>query len=172
MVEATGPPAFVLTVSDRTAAGERDDASGPALEARLRDLGFSIAGREVVADGIESVGAALRRIADTGVALVVTTGGTGLAPRDLTPEATRQVAEREVPGLMELARSRCAREVPVAALGRGLAVTMGRTLVVNLPGHPRAATETLDAMADVLPHAVSILTRPAPDCPVTGRGDA
>jgi len=172
MVEAPAPRAFVLTVSDRASVGARDDASGPALEGRLAELGFSVVGRDVVADGIAPVADALRRLAASDLALVVTTGGTGLAPRDLTPEATRQVGEREVPGLMELARRRCTETVPLAALGRGVAVTLGPTLVVNLPGNPRAARETLDAMADVLSHAVAILTRPAADCPATGRGPA
>ena len=170
MVESPAPRAFVLTVSDRTHAGQRPDASGPQLVTRLTQLGFVVVGTEVVPDGIESVGSALRRIAGPEVGLLVSTGGTGLTPRDLTPEATRRVGEREVPGLMELARRRCTEVVPVAALGRGVAVTLGSTLIVNLPGNPRAALETLDAMSDVLAHAVSTLTKPAADCDVTGTG--
>jgi len=161
----------VLTVSDRTAAGEREDASGPALVRRLQELGFEVGPVEVVADGEEIVAASLRRICDEdSPALVLTTGGSGLSPRDLTPEATAAVARREVPGLMETARRRCSEITPFAALGRGRAAVRGRSLILNLPGHPRAAVETLDAVADLLPHALATLCRPDRDCPVTGRG--
>lgn len=165
--------AAVLTVSDRGSAGLREDRSGPALAARLAELGFSVQATAVVPDERPEIAAKLRELVDGGgVALVVTTGGTGLAPRDVTPEATLEVAEREVPGLMEMARRRCGQITPLAALSRGVAVTRGRTLVVNLPGNPQAALETLDALADVLAHAVRVLTRPPEDCDQTGRAGA
>jgi molybdopterin adenylyltransferase len=162
--------AWVVTVSDRAAARAREDMSGPALAQRLRELGFTVAGQDVVSDGVEPVAGLLADLCDRGAAhLVVTTGGTGLAPRDLTPEATLRVAHRQVPGLMELARQRCAQQTPLAALGRGVAVTRNATLVINLPGSPQAALQTLAAIADVLPHALQILVRPPTDCDLTGR---
>ncbi len=164
--------ARVLTVSDRSSKGLRPDASGPAVEKRLEELGYGILPGELVPDGVEEVAEVLLRwCAEGNTDLVVTTGGSGLSPRDLTPEATTKVAERFVPGLMELARSRCVAEItPLAALGRGIAAVRGRTLIVNLPGHPRSAVETLDAMADVLPHALRMLLDVDGDCEETGRG--
>lgn len=157
-------------MSDRGAAGVREDLSAPRLQTRLEELGYRVLGTHMVQDGRESVSGAIRELCASGEAqLLVTTGGSGLSPRDLTPEATRAAGEREVPGLMESARRRCGEITPFAALGRGVAVTLGSTLVVNLPGHPQAACETLDAMADVLPHALKILSRTPEDCEVTGR---
>lgn len=162
--------ARILTVSDRASAGTREDLSAPALRRRLEELGYRVLGIQVVADGRAEVAEALREICSRQDAqLVLTTGGSGLAPRDQTPEATREIAEREVPGLMEIARRRCATVTPFAALGRGMAVTVGSTLVINLPGHPKAARETLDAVAELLPHALEILSRTPEDCGLTGR---
>lgn len=162
--------AWIVTVSDRAAAGARDDASGPALRDRLTQLGYTVAGESLVADERAALAALLAGVCDRGGAdLVVTTGGTGLAPRDVTPEATLDIGQRQVPGLMELARARCVQQTPFAALSRGVAVARGRTLIVNLPGHPRAALQTLDAIAEVLVHAVAILARTPADCDVTGR---
>lgn len=163
---------LLLTLSDRAAAGERPDASGPLLRERLSSLGFDVIGCEILPDGVEPLATRLREACDGGVAdLILTTGGSGLAPRDLSPEATRAVGEREIPGLMELVRARCIQRTPFAALGRGIAMSRGGTLIVNLPGNPRAAGETLDAMLDVLPHALEQLCRPPEDCPRTGRGN-
>ena len=166
--------ARVLTVSDRSSRGLRVDESGPAVERRLKELGFEVLGREVCEDGVESVGEALRRLCtDARAHLIVTTGGSGLSPRDLTPEATLEAGERLVPGLMELARSRCVSSItPLAALSRGVAVTRGSTLILNLPGHPKAAVETLDAIASLLPHALEILGATLADCEQTGREGA
>jgi molybdenum cofactor synthesis domain-containing protein len=162
--------AWIVTVSDRAAAGTRADASGPALRERLLQLGFQIAGESLVPDDRLELARLLAGLCDRGAAdLVVTTGGSGLAPRDLTPEATLDIAQRSVPGLMELARSRCVQQTPFAALSRGVAAARARALIVNLPGHPRAALQTLDAIADVLAHAVGILARTPADCDVTGR---
>jgi len=163
----------IITVSDRAAAGERPDASGPALAERFQALGYEVVSGEVIADDRATIVDQLRRACDEGRAqLVVTTGGTGLAPRDCTPEATREAGDREVPGLMEIARRRCSEITAFAALSRGIAVTRGSCLIVNLPGHPKASLETLDAMTDLLPHALKILSRPPADCDVTGKGSA
>jgi molybdenum cofactor synthesis domain-containing protein len=171
-LEPTAPRrAGIVVVSDRAAAGQRPDESAPQLRRRLGELGFAVVLERVVPDGIEALSAQLKEIADAGHCdLLLCTGGTGLSPRDLTPEATLLAGERHVPGLMELARRRCAEQTPFAALSRGVAVTRARTLIVDLPGHPRAALETLDAIAELLPHAVNILAAPPLDCPVTGTG--
>ena len=158
-------------MSDRANAGERDDASGPALSRRLTELGYEVGPPEIVADGVEAVHTCLIRICEeSAVDLVLTTGGSGMAPRDQTPEATLQLAERQVPGLMELARRRCAEHTSLAALGRGVAVIRGSSLIVNLPGNPKAALETLESLVDVLPHALTVLTRTPSDCELTGKG--
>ena len=162
---ARGVRVAVLTVSDGVAAGVREDLGGPAVAAaaeRLLPAG-SVVHREAVADG--EVAPALRRILAPGspgggVDLLLTTGGTGLAARDFTPEATASVLDRPAPGLMELARGRCAARFPLAALSRGVAGVAGSTLVVNLPGSPKGAVEVLDALADVLPHALGTLRGP------------
>jgi len=160
----------VLTVSDRAARGEREDRSGPALEDFLRSRGMIVVDRQVAPDGVESVAGVLRGMLETGdCELILTTGGSGLSPRDWTPEATARVGEREVPGLMELARSRCFEKTAFASLGRGVAVTRGRCLIINLPGNPNAAVETLEAMEDVLPHAISQITQEPHDCQITGQ---
>ena len=157
----TGPiRAAVLTISDRCSRGETRDTSGPALESLLRArLGAEIAGARCVPDEVPQIRESLLEWSrsDAGVDLLVTTGGTGLAPRDVTPEAARGVLEREHPGLMELARLRCLERSPRAFLSRGVAGTIGRTLILTLPGSERGATETLSALLDVLPHAIDTL---------------
>lgn len=154
----------VLTISDRVAAGAQEDAGGPAVSSAIGALlgEGAVVLRRKVADGEPEVVNALRELLGEGLDLILTTGGTGLAARDLTPEATAKVIERGAPGLMELARARCAKQLPLAALSRGIAGTVGETLVLNLPGSPRGAVETLDALADVLPHALATLGSSAP----------
>lgn len=145
--------AKILTVSDGVVAGTREDRSGEALDVHLRDAGYAIVERRVVADGIESVARALRDLADGFTGLVVTTGGTGFGPRDLTPEGTRAVLEREAPGLAEAMRL----VNPLGRLSRQRAGTMGACLVLNLPGSTSGSIECFDAVADVVPHALELL---------------
>ncbi len=146
--------AKVLTVSDGVVAGTREDRSGQALEQRLASAGYHVVDRVVVADGVPTVAAALAEMADGFDGLVVTTGGTGFAPRDLTPEGTRQVLEREAPGMAEAMRlSNPAK----GRLSRGTAGTVGRCLVLNTPGSTAGAVECLEAVLDVLPHALALL---------------
>jgi molybdenum cofactor synthesis domain-containing protein len=145
--------AKVITVSTSSHAGQRPDGSGDALVERLVGAGYELAGREVVPDGVEPVSEALRRAAAGFHGLVLTTGGTGFSPNDLTPEATRGVLEREAPGLAEAARA----VSPLGRLSRGVAGTLGAALVMNLPGSPRGALESLEAVLDVLPHALELL---------------
>jgi molybdenum cofactor synthesis domain-containing protein len=156
--EAPRRAAFVLTTSDRSAAGEREDASGAAIGARLAELGFSV-DRAVVPDEQPGIEAAIRAAA-AGHALVVTTGGTGLTPRDVTPQATRAVVDYEVPGLAEAMRAEGRRFTPMAALSRAVVGVAGRSLVINLPGSPRGAIESLDAIVEVLDHALDTLAGP------------
>jgi molybdenum cofactor synthesis domain-containing protein len=145
--------AKVLTVSDSVSRGDREDRSGEALAAALTTAGFTVVERRCVPDGVDPVAAALRALASSFTGLLVTTGGTGFAPTDCTPEATRTVIEREAPGLAEAMRAAS----PLGRLSRGIAGTVGRCLVLNVPGSPRGAVESIDAVADVLAHALDLL---------------
>ncbi|MBI4904958.1 MAG: MogA/MoaB family molybdenum cofactor biosynthesis protein [Acidobacteria bacterium] len=148
----------VLTVSDSCFAGTRGDRSGPALMERVSAQGWDAALLEVVPDEAAKIATWLRILADEQqFDLVLTTGGTGLAPRDVTPEATRTILEREIPGLGELMRMEGLRKTPLAVLSRSLAGTRGRTLIVNLPGSPKGAKESFDAIVKVVPHIVDLL---------------
>lgn len=150
--------AVVLTISDSAARGEREDLSGPAVVAELQSLKAEIVATEILPDERELIAARLRHFADTGEAnLIVTTGGTGLAPRDVTPEATRDVIEREAPGLAELMRSESLKITPLAALSRAVCGTRNRALIINLPGSVRGSRENLAAIARTLPHAIDLL---------------
>jgi molybdopterin adenylyltransferase len=155
-VEPGRTRAAVLTVSDGVAQGTREDASGDAAEALLRAAGFDVSERRVVADERAEIEPALRELASTN-GLVVTTGGTGFGPRDVTPEATRAVIEREAPGLAELMRATGLAQTPMAALSRGVAGAAGAALILNLPGSPKGVRESLTAVLPVVPHAVELL---------------
>ena len=145
--------AKVLTVSDGVVHGTREDRSGEALAARLVETGFAVVERRVVADGVETVADALRAMADGFAGVIVSTGGTGFTPRDLTPEGTRAVIEREAPGLAEAMRL----VNPLGRLSRGIAGIIGTTIVLNTPGSPKGCVEQLDAVLDILPHALTLL---------------
>lgn len=145
--------AKVLTVSDGVVHGTRDDASGRALVAQLGEAGFEVVDHQVTADGADGVAAMLASMADGFAGLIVTTGGTGFAPRDQTPEGTRAVIEREAPGLAEAMRL----VSPLGRLSRGIAGVRGGTIICNTPGSPKGCVEQLAAVLDVLPHALKLL---------------
>ena len=145
--------AKVLTVSDGVVAGTREDKSGAALQARLVEAGYEVAASAVTADGVDEVAAAIVELTEGFAGLVVTTGGTGFAPRDLTPEGTAAVLDRAAPGLAEAMRL----VSPKGRLSRGTAGTRGGCIVLNLPGSERGSIECLDAVIDALPHALALL---------------
>jgi molybdenum cofactor synthesis domain-containing protein len=153
------PEAFtaaVLTVSDSSSRGERPDLSGPALVELLTKRNYQVVATEIVPDDRTHVENALLRLSEK-ARLVVSTGGTGLAERDITPEATRAVCERMVEGIPECMRLEGVKKTPFAALSRGVCGTRGQALIVNLPGSPKGAVESLEAVIDILPHALQIL---------------
>ncbi|MGA2584714.1 MAG: MogA/MoaB family molybdenum cofactor biosynthesis protein [Tepidisphaeraceae bacterium] len=152
--------AAVLTCSDRCSRGQAVDKSGPALvEILQKQLSVEVLTTAILPDEAEQISRQIRAWAldSPKPDLILTTGGTGLSPRDVTPEATAKLLERRHPGLLELARLRCFAKTPKAFLSRGEAGTLGKTLIVNLPGSPRGASEFLQAMADILPHAIDTI---------------
>ncbi len=150
--------AGILTLSDKASRGERVDTAGPAVAALLGSIGIDVVETVVLPDTRDEIAAQLRRWADeTELDLVLTTGGTGLSPRDVTPEATLDVAERQVPGIGELMRETGRKSTHLSSLSRSVAVTRGRTLIINLPGSERGARESLDSILELLPHAIELL---------------
>jgi molybdenum cofactor synthesis domain-containing protein len=149
--------AAVITVSDSCARGEREDVSGPAVVQLLEKLHFTVTAREIVRDESIQIQNLLIRLARV-VQFIVTTGGTGIAPRDVTPEATAAVCERMLDGVAERMRSEGAKKTPFAALSRGVCGVRGRALILNLPGSPSGAVESLEAVAGLVPHAIELLS--------------
>jgi len=148
----------IVTVSDRSARGERDDASGPALRQAVVDQGWKVVRMKIIPDDFEAIRNLLSTWADDGeLDLILTTGGTGFSPRDITPEATRVVIERAAPGLAEAMRAASLKITPHAMLSRSIVGIRKRTLIVNFPGSPKAAVENLAVILPVLPHAVQLL---------------
>jgi molybdenum cofactor synthesis domain-containing protein len=149
--------AAVLTVSDSVFQGKRRDGSGPAVVELLQQNGWTVAHTRVVADDMAVLAATLRELASQSIEVVITTGGTGVALRDVTPEATRKVITREIPGLAEQMRREGVKSSPTAALSRGVAGIAGHSLILNLPGNPQGAVDSLKAVLAILPHAVELL---------------
>lgn len=149
--------AGIVTASNRSARGERADESGPAAAEVARSWGGEVRSQVVVPDDIAAIAGAIRDAVAKGCNLVLTSGGTGLAPTDVTPEATRAVIEREVPGIAEALRAKSLEKTPHGMLSRGIAGAIGATLVVNLPGSPRAVRESLEVLAPAIPHALELL---------------
>ncbi len=155
----------ILTVSDRGACGTRHDSSGPALAEILTGHGFTLTATAIVPDVIDEIRQVLLEwVEETNLDLILTTGGTGLSPRDLTPEATRPLLDREIPGIPEAMRLAGLAQTPRAMLSRGLAGTRDRTLIINLPGSARAAGENLSAVIATLPHALDKIKGDPRDC--------
>ena len=156
--------AAVITVSDRSARGERADASGPALAELLRERGYEVVHMGIVPDERRDIERALREQAAADVALVLTTGGTGFSPRDVTPEATTAVCDRMAPGIPEAMRAASMAITPRGCLSRAAAGIVDRTLIVNLPGSPKAARENIEAVIDALEHGLLMLRGGHADC--------
>jgi len=148
----------IVTVSDSAVAGTREDRSGPKLRERVEALGWVVAAQELVPDEPGQISALLQRLADSGsISVILTTGGTGVALRDVTPEATRAVIEREIPGVAEVMRAEGSKFTPLAALSRAVAGIRGRSVIINLPGSPKGAVESLDSISKLVPHIVDLL---------------
>jgi len=148
----------ILTISDSVSRGEREDLSGPALVTRCRELGWTITSALRCSDDPSALRSQMRAITDSAsVDVLLTTGGTGLGPRDTTPESTLEIADRTIPGLAEEIRRKGVEKTPTAVLSRGVAAIRHQTIIINLPGSPKGAVESLDAIAHLLPHAVEVL---------------
>lgn len=155
----------ILTVSDKSSKGQRVDESGPAISERLRAAGYETIWYGIVPDEMMLIEDKLLYLCDTmKVDVVLTTGGTGLSPRDVTPEATLRVCDRQVPGISEAMRVRTAEKAPRSMLSRGVAVTRGQTLIVNFPGSPKAVRECMDIVLPVLEHAAAVLKGTVKEC--------
>lgn len=148
----------IITISDSVAGGKRQDASGPALVARCKELDWTVASKHLLPDDSAQIQSLLAQIADEGSAdVILTTGGTGLGPRDMAPEATTAIADRLVPGMAEEMRRKGLEHTPRAILSRAVAAIRRSALIINLPGSPKGAVESLDAIAGLLPHSIQII---------------
>ena len=156
--------AMVITVSDRCAQGQREDASGPLLVQLLQSAGYTVTGTAIVPDEYDVICHALRQAAQADTALILTTGGTGFSPRDITPEATAAVCQRMAPGIGEAMRAASLRITPRGMLSRATAGLLDRSLIVNLPGSPKAAQENLEAVLPSLAHGLEMLQGGQADC--------
>lgn len=156
--------ALVLTISDTAAAGKREDLSGPEAKRILEETGFEVATIEVLADERRDIESRLRKASEEGFLLVITCGGTGLSPRDVTPEATQAVIDRNVPGIAELMRLESLKVTPRASLSRAVSGIRGSTLIINLPGSVKGVRECLAAVRPILPHAVQVLKQSSLGC--------
>jgi molybdopterin adenylyltransferase len=156
----------ILTVSDSVSSGKAQDRSGPAVASRCKELGWEIASATVLPDDGQAIEGFLADIADSRRAdVILTTGGTGFGPRDVTPEATMAISERLAPGLAELMRDEGRKKTKFAVMSRGVVAIRRKSVIVNLPGSPQGAVESLDAIADLLPHAISVLHGARHDSP-------
>lgn len=155
--------AAILTISDKGSRGEREDKSGAAIREIIEEMGGQIVEHAVVPDERDEIERALRRMAGA-ADLVLTTGGTGIAPRDITPEATRAVIEKELPGITEIMRLKSSEVAPTAMLSRAVAGTLGRALIINLPGSPKAVRECLSFIKPAIPHALELLRGEGGEC--------
>jgi molybdenum cofactor synthesis domain-containing protein len=149
--------AAILTISDSASQGTRDDLSGPAVAAILLENGYNLISTDIVPDDRGRIAATLIQMCEVAL-FVVTTGGTGLSPRDLTPEATASVCDKQVPGVAELMRTEGLKQTPLASLSRGICGSRGKSLILNLPGSPKGATSSLTAVMHLIPHALDLLS--------------
>lgn len=154
----------ILTISDRAFSGAYDDLGGPALKASAEEKGWKVVSEALVPDERQAIQKAIGEMVDQGCQLVLTTGGTGVARRDVTPEAVREIASRELPGFGEAMRMQSLRSTPNAILSRGLAAAVGRVLVICLPGKPAGAVECLEVVAGAVPHGVDVLQEVPTEC--------
>jgi molybdenum cofactor synthesis domain-containing protein len=165
MMNEMGFRAVIIVVSDRGARGEREDGSGPEIARMLEAAGLEIIGRRIIPDEKEMIRQMLLEWCDGGDAdLILTTGGTGVSPRDVTPDATREVLDREIPGMAEAMRRQSAAITPHAMISRALAGIRGRTLIINLPGSPKGATENLSVLLPALTHAIEKIKGDNSEC--------
>ncbi|RJQ24066.1 MAG: MogA/MoaB family molybdenum cofactor biosynthesis protein [Nitrospiraceae bacterium] len=158
----------ILTLSDKGSKGERKDTSGPTIERMVKKIGAEVSSYEIIPDEKALIKKRLLSLCKK-VDLILTTGGTGLSPRDVTPDATREVIEQEIPGIAEAMRYKGSKKTPFAMLSRAVAGTRGKTLIINLPGSPAAVKENLSVILACLPHAVEKIKGSTEDCAHTGR---
>jgi len=154
----------IITVSDRSSRGEREDLSGPEIKKWCDKMGYTVSEELIIPDEVEIIRNSLIELSDKSYDLVLTTGGTGFAPRDVTPEATRAVIEREAPGFAEVMRMRSLQVTPHAMLSRAVSGIRGKTLIINLPGSPKGARENLEFIESAIPHALKLLRNEVKDC--------